>query len=466
MNSLRQRTLWRVMLLMLIGTGLLTLYNYHDSSHEIAEVYDAHLAQNARLLQGVMSLPLGDAESHVLYSAFDNALSQAGKHKIGHPYENKLAFQVWRESGEILVHTPSAPTFTAPLRKPGFANYKVEGHQWRGFLLPVPEQKLLIWVGERNDVRDDLVSRIVRHTLLPFLIGSLALVLLVWLAIGWGLQPLQNMARVIRARHAESLEPLQLVPLPKELEPMQAALNRLLGQIDSLLRREHRFIADAAHEMRTPLAILRLHAQNALQARSDEERQAALDFLIGGVDRLSRVVNQLLTLARIEPQLSQRQWKPVDLAGVATDTLAELTPWILGQGQEPSLEIAEDDYRLESDANALGIALQNLVTNAVKHSPPGGQVRVGLRRDGEHFELSVEDDGPGIAEDKLERVFQRFYSEGRQDGAGLGLSIVAMIVQRLGGTVALRNREGGGLCATLRLPRRHDAADEPLAPPL
>lgn len=462
MNSLRQRTLWRVMLLLLTGTGLLTLYNYHDSSHEIAEVYDAHLAQNARLLQGVMSLPLDDVESHALYNAFNDALSQAGKHKVGHPYENKLAFQVWRETGEILVHTPSAPTFTAPLRKPGFADYKVDGRQWRGFLLPVPEQKLLIWVGERTDVRDDLVSRIVRHTLLPFLIGSLALVLLVWLAIGWGLQPLQNMARVIRARHAESLEPLQLVPLPRELEPMQAALNRLLGQIDTLLRREHRFIADAAHEMRTPLAILRLHAQNALQARNDEERKAALDFLIGGVDRLGRVVNQLLTMARIEPQLAQRQWKPVDLASVATDTLAELTPWILGQGQEPALEIAEGDYRLDSDAGALSIALQNLVTNAVKHSPPGGLVRVSLRRNGEQFELQVEDEGPGIDEDKLELVFQRFFSEGRQDGAGLGLSIVAMIVQRLGGTTQLQNRDGGGLRAILRLPA-HPAPASPAA---
>lgn len=452
MSSLRRRTLWRVMLLLLIGTGLLTLYNYHDSGKEIAEVYDAHLAQNARLLQGVMKMPLDDVEQRALYAAFNDALSQAGQHRVGHPYENKLGFQVWRDSGEILVHTPSAPSFTRPLTKPGFANFRVDGQEWRGFLLPVPEDHLLIWVGERNDVRGDLVDRIVRHTLLPFMIGSLALVALVWLAIGWGLQPLQNMARVIRARHAESLEPLQLVPLPKELEPMQAALNRLLGQIETLLKREHRFIADAAHEMRTPLAILRLHAQNAQNASNEAERQEALGFLIGGVDRLSRVVNQLLTMARIEPMLSQRQWTPVDLASVVTDTMAELTPWILRQGMEPALEISPADYHINSDAGAIGIALQNLVTNAVNFSPPNGLIRVTLQpRDGQ-LELTVEDQGPGIDEAKIERAFQRFVSEGHQNGAGLGLSIVAMIMERLGGSVRLQNKPGGGLQARLRLP--------------
>lgn len=452
MSSLRQRTLWRVMLLLLIGTGLLALYNYHDSSHEITEVYDAHLAQNARLLQGVMSMPLDGEDRQALFDAFNQALSQAGRHRVGHPYESKLAFQVWRSSGEVLVHTASAPTFASPLSEPGFSNLTIDGRQWRSFVLPVPERQLVIWVGERNDVRGDLIGRIVRHTLTPFLVGSLALALMVWFAIGWGLQPLQNMARVIRARHAESLEPLQLVPLPKELEPMQAALNRLLGQIDELLRREHRFIADAAHEMRTPLAILRLHAQNALQAQTAAEQRKALDHLVGGVDRLSRVVNQLLTMARIEPRMGQKHWVNIDLEKVVTDTLAELTPWILERGQEPSLDIAPGDYRLNSDAGALGIALQNLVTNAVNHSPAGGRIGVALAREGNTFVLTVEDQGPGLDEADLGRAFERFYSKGEQNGAGLGLSIVAMIMQRLGGSAQLSNLPDGGLRATLRLP--------------
>ena len=233
---------------------------------------------------------------------------------------------------------------------------------------------------------------------------------------------------------------------------MQAAINRLLGQIDELLRREHRFIADAAHEMRTPLAILRLHGQNALQAASDAERDKALEFLLGGVARLSRVVNQMLTMARIEPNQGQRNWAPVDLARLVTDTLAELTPWILEQGQEPSLEIFPGDYLLRSDAGALGIALQNLLTNAVNHSPAGSRVAVFLQAEADALVLRIEDQGPGIAEEDLQRVFEPFYRKGSISGAGLGLPIVAAIMQRLGGEVRLRNLAGGGLCASLYLP--------------
>ena len=452
MRSLRQRTLWRVMLLLLVGTGLLALYNFHDSRREINEVYDAHLAQNARLLQGVMSLPVQDGSRDALYLAFNEALGKAGRHQVGHPYESKLAFQVWQDGVGLLVHTPSAPKLDPPPTAPGFYDFSSGGEQWRGFVLPVPENHWVIWVGERDDVRYDLIDRIVRHTVFPFLLGSLALALLVWAAIGWGLKPLQNMADVIRRRHADSLEPLQLVPLPSELEPMQAAINRLLAQIEDLLRREHRFIADAAHEMRTPLAVLRLHAQNALEASNDLERQKALGFLMGGVDRLTRVVHQLLTLARVEPKLGQRTSTRVDLAEVVTDTLADLTPWILDRGLEPSLEIGEGDHHLAIDTGALGIALQNLVSNAVEHSPPAGRITVSLRRLDNAFELAVEDEGPGIDEASLSRVFERFYSRNNPNGAGLGLSIVATIVDRLGGQVRLDNRPGGGLVATLLLP--------------
>lgn len=452
MSSLRSRTLWRVMILLLAGTGLLALYNYHDSSHEIAEVYDAHLAQNARLLQGVMSLPVVGNDRQALYQAFNDALSQSGAGNPGHPYESKLAFSVWSDDGQLRVRSPSAPQLSSPPRVPGFHTVTSAGQKWRVFVLPVPTHKLVIWVGERYDVRGDLVDRIVRHTLLPFLAGSLALALLVWLAIGWGLQPLQNMARVIRARHADSLEPLQLVPLPRELEPMQAALNRLLSQVETLLQREHRFIADAAHEMRTPLAVLRLHAQNAAQASNEQERQQALDFLIDGVDRLSRVVNQLLTMARLEPAANRGHWKPVDMQALVTNTLAELTPWILRRGIEPNLEIAPGDYQVVSDAGALEVILQNLVSNAVKFSPTGATVSIRLQRQGGELLLTVQDSGPGIDEARLERAFERFYSEGNPDGAGLGLSIASMAAQRLGGDIRLSNRPEGGLQARARLP--------------
>lgn len=454
MTSLRHRTLWLVLALLILGTLTITLYNFHDSSHEITEIYDAQLAQSARLLQGIVQMPLPDEQRQQLYEAFNTALSQAGRHKVGHPYEGKMAFQVWDLQGKSLVRSASAPVFDEVPGAPGFAEVSTQGVGWHGFLLPDEKRGLRIWVGERDDVRQDLVDRIVRHTLIPNLIGLVLLAVLVWQAVGWGLRPLQNMAQVIRGRHAESLEPLLLTPLPRELEPMQAALNRLLSQVGHLLQRERRFIGDAAHEMRTPLAILRIHVQNALEAQDDETREQALRFLLGGVDRLTRVVNQLLTMARVEPETARQGWQPVNIESEVRKTLAELTPLLLDKGLELSLEVAAGRYETRSDAQAIGIALQNLVTNAANFSPAGGEVTVQLAEaGGDRFVLSVRDRGPGIDEAKIERLFERFYSRDNPNGAGLGLSIVEMIAKRLGGSIALENHAQGGLLASLSIPR-------------
>ncbi len=454
MTSLRHRTLTLVLALLILGTLTISFFNFHDSSHEIAEIYDAQLAQSARLLQGVVQMPLPGADREQLYTAFNDALSQAGRHKIGHPYEGKMAFQVWDLQGKSLVRSASAPVFDQLPGNPGFSELSIAGVGWHGFLLPDEKNGLRIWVGERDDVRQDLVNRIVRHTLIPNLIGIVVLAVLIWLAIGWGLKPLRNMAHVIRGRHAESLEPLLLTPLPKELEPMQAALNRLLSQIGHLLQRERRFIGDAAHEMRTPLAILRIHVQNALEAQNETAREQALQFLPGGVDRLTRVVNQLLTMARVEPETARKDWHAVDIESVVRGNLVELTPWMLGKGLELSLEVAPGNYSAVTDAGAIGIALQNLVTNAANFSPPGAEVTVLLKEDGPaQVCLQVRDRGPGIDEEKMQRLFERFYSRDNPNGAGLGLSIVEMIAKRLGGSIDLENHAEGGLLASLSIPR-------------
>jgi two-component system sensor histidine kinase QseC len=454
MTSMRRRTLALVLGLMLLGTLAMTLFNYFDSTHEVEEIYDAQLAHSARLLQGLMRTPVREEERAGLYRAFNEALAQAGQRsKPGHPYESKLAFQVWDASGHLLVHSAGAPSLESPSQQEGFAALELGPHKWRGFLLRDTSTGLLIWTGERDDVRRELVTSIVRHTLFPTLLGSLLLAALLWWAIGWGLAPLRNMAAVIRARHADSLQPLQLEPLPSELAPMQAALNRLLGQIEQLLERERRFIADAAHELRTPLAVLRVHVQNATQARDEAERQQSLGYLLGGIDRATRVVNQLLTLARMEPLIERGEMAQVDVLALVRETLAELTPWVLKQGLELDLEAEEGDYHLNADPGSLGIALQNLVTNAVNHSPAGGRLHVRLSADAQRLLLQVEDQGPGIPAEDLERVFERFYSRGTVQGAGLGLAIVQSIARRHAGQIRLRNLDSGGLQASLELPR-------------
>ncbi|MDD2050644.1 ATP-binding protein [Pseudomonas putida] len=454
MTSIRRRTLTLIIGLMLTGLLVIGLLNLHDSNHEIAEVYDAQLAQNARLLQGVMRMPVATREHNELYQAFNKALGEAMPTVDGHPYESKIAFQVWNRQGDVLVQTASAPAFERAPTTAGFSDVTdLKQRTWRGFLLEDKENHLRIWVGERDDVRSDLVGRIVRHTLWPNVLGSLILAALVWLAIGWGLKPLADMAATLRARHAGSLEPLQMMPLPTELEPMQSALNRMLAQIEDVLGRERRFIADAAHEMRTPLAVLRVHAQNLLEAGTPEQRRESLNHLISGVDRTTRLVNQLLTMARLEPQASPRQALPTDLESSVRDSLAQLSAWLLDKGLELEFEVEPGDYRARVDNAAITIALHNLLTNAANFSPAKGLITVRLACRDQHFELTVEDDGPGIDEAERERLFERFYSRGSDQGAGLGLTIVQTIAMRLGGQIKLENRALGGLRATLEIRR-------------
>lgn len=453
MTSIRRRTMTLILGLLLIGLLIMSLFNLHDSNHEIAEVYDAQLAQNARLLQGIMRMPMASQEHAELYQAFNLALSQASPKVNGHPYESKIAFQVWNQQGERLVHTASAPTFTQAPSNAGFSSFvDPENHQWRTFILDDAQYNLRIWAGEREDVRSELVDRIVQHTLWPNLLGSLILVAVIWLAIGWGLKPLAHLAATLRARHSGSLAPLQIEPLPSELEPMQAALNRMLAQIQEVLGRERRFIADAAHEMRTPLAVLRVHAQNLLEAGTEEERRASLEYLIVGVDRTSRLVNQLLTMARLEPQAVAPPLQTIDLAATVRDSLIQLTPWLLSKGLELSFDVSDAPHLIDTDPAAINIALNNLVTNAANFSPEQGLITVRLTEVDGVFKLAVEDQGPGIDEADRERLFERFYSRGNAHGAGLGLTIVQTIAIRLRGRVSLENLPGGGLCATLEIP--------------
>ncbi len=452
MSSVRARILIPVLLLLLLGDLTISWLALRDSHTEIEEVYDAQLAQSARLLQGVLrQRPPGETDLDRLYQAFDEAMSRVGGGEAAHPYETRLTFQIWRNTGELLVRSAEAPELDGPPATEGSHDFLKDGNDWCGFLLVDAQQGLLIWVGERDDVRQDLIQRIVRHTLWPTVIGVPLLAIAIWLAIGWGMRPLQFMASVIRRREPESLESLDLSPLPKELEPMQTALNRLLIQIENLLDRERRFIADAAHELRTPLTILRIHAQNAKQAQLPEQREEALDYLVHGVDRATRIASQLLTMARLEPKIKHDELQTFDLGSLVREELAELTPL----AAEKKVELVFDgveDFRLHSDPAAITVAFQNLLTNALNFAPANSEIRVILDRaqNGE-AELRVEDRGPGIDEKNAPRLLERFYTNGHSNGAGLGLAIVEMIVKKLDSSLQIGNLPDGGCCAQLRL---------------
>ena len=478
MGSIRGRTLILVILLLTVSTSLLTYKSFRDARHEIEELFDARLAQSARLLEGMLHGNESEATRQAMQLAMDQAAetSDVDGQIIGHPYESKLSFQVLDQNGAVQLESAKAPRDALvkllsqvggdrlnesvnPLKAfsrelPGFHDLALGNYVWRVFVLHEPDKGFWILVGERDDVRGELVQKIVFRSLITEILGLPLIALLVWFAVGVGLKPLGQMAEILRQRDPDSLAPLALAPLPRELEPMNAALNRLLLQVNQLLGREKRFIADAAHELRTPLAVLRIHTQNALQAPDVADREQALGQLEQGIERATRIVAQLLTMARLEPAAVPMDRAPVDLAVFLRNELAELTPLALDRQQELTFELDEAaDYHLRADAPSLGILLQNLLSNAVQHTPAGGLIKVALLAEPQSICLQVEDSGAGVPAEQREKLFERFYRQGSGQGAGLGLSIVQRIVELHGGEIMLADAPAGGLQVSVRLPR-------------
>ena len=450
MKSIRKRILIRVLGLLVIGTLIMGWASHHDSTHEVEELFDAQLGQSARVLIGLLGASQGQMSTEQLAQAL---LETTGEHpKLGHRYESKLAFQVRNASGTVIARSFNVPQLTDADWQPGFADLQQDNRQWRGYVLDSDESGLAVWVGERSDVRGELVDKIVRGTLVPDLLGIPLMVLLVWFAIGSGLKPLDKLARLIRLREPNSLQPIVLSDLPSELEPVQAALNRMLEQLHQLLAREQRFIADAAHELRTPLAVLKIHAENAMQATDPGEREQALQHLRQGVERATRLISQMLTLARLADD-QQRQRSPVALLESCRDEVAELLPLALRRNQE--LELISDNGlpdKVDMEPGSLSTLLQNLVGNAIQHAPDGGRVLVSLQRRADQLLLRVEDSGDGVPEGDRERLLERFHTQGNSQGAGLGLSIVQRIIERHQGSLLLGDSPLGGLLVQASFP--------------
>lgn len=443
MKSIRQRILLRVMAILVAGALLLGWFSYRDAAHEVEELFDAQLAQNARVLISLLQVPQAMMDHEAMARAL---VESADVHPtLGHPYEAKLAYLIRDQLGQIIAGSFSAPDPALVSWQSGFSDLSLDGFDWRTYVLAQPDIPITVWVGERGDIRAETVGKIVMGTLLPDIIGIPVMLLLVWVAIGTGLRPLEQLARVIRDRDPDSLVPVTLADIPTEIEPMQTALNRLLHQLDQLLAREQRFIADAAHELRTPLAVMKVHLDNALTSATGEQRDNSLQHLRVAVERATRLVSQMLEMARLSDTQSQERIA-VPVLEECRLALSEIMPLALHKQQELQLlDSGQATLSLQLEAGALKTLIQNLVGNAIRHTPTGGHITLSISHSEQSLCLVVDDDGPGIAAEDLPFVFERFFSRGTEHGAGLGLSIVQRIVQRHQGSVQLSRSPLGGL---------------------
>lgn len=332
-----------------------------------------------------------------------------------------------------------------------FATWREARHELEELLTHPPETS----IGHLAHEREELAGELAEHLLKPMLLALPALALLLVIAIGFALAPLRHLARDVAERAPDRLDPLPVARLPAEVTPLVTRLNSLFASIMRALENERRFTADAAHELRTPLAALKAQAQVALGSADAAEREHALHQILVGCDRATHLVAQLLTLARLDAA-TPMQMPTLSLRPIAEEVLAVSAGEAIESGCE--LVLGEGDAQIRGDALLLQVLLRNLIDNALRH---GGatQIEVGITRQGERAVLSVSDNGRGIAADEREHVQQRFYRGGsgaaeNSVGSGLGLSIVKRIAELHGGTIEIDlPHSGQGLLARVSLPR-------------
>lgn len=456
-RSIRRRLQWILLSTITVIWLLMAFGSYRDVRHEVTELYDAQLAQAARTLLALSEHELDELRTEDDPGEHVHIISGNAEALTGHKYELKLAYQIWvhPEGGApiLMMRSQTAPAEPLSDKTRGYSDQTVGAQRWRVFALSNEAEGFSVQVAENYAVRGELVEYISLRLLSPLLIALPLLGVLMWYGIGRGLRPLVRLAEAVGRREADNLSPLDLKKAPEETRALVGALNNLFSRLERAFENERRFTADAAHELRTPLAALKTQAQVALRSTDEAERQRVLEQVIKGVDRASRMVAQLLTLARLDPEKGLNRRSPVNMCPLVTDIIADMVP--VASRKSIDLYLAEPCAGVVSgDGESLMVLIRNLCENAVRYTPEGGSVEVSVTADERGTVLQVADSGPGIAPPQRERIFDRFYrgETAPGEGSGLGLSIVRRIVQLHGAAVELGDARLGGLAFQVRFP--------------
>lgn len=414
-GSVRRRLLLMLLggvMLVWLGAAALTA---RETRREMQELLDAHLAQSASLLVAQASHEVEEIEHE-----------HAG---TLHKYAHNVMFQIWKNGSELLLHSVDAPSFRLSTTEEGFSYTTLNGRTWRVFSVWDERREYLIQVGEATEVREFLAQVVLKKLVQPLLLSLPLLGLLIWLAVGSSLKPVRRICLALSERDPHYLAPID-GEAPSEIAPMLERLNDLLERVRFSLDNERRFTSDAAHELRTPLAALNIQLQVAKGAGNDAERERAINHALQAGDRATRLVEQLLTLSRLDHDTWQQHTETVDLHQVASDVLAQSAPAASVKHIRLSLS-GEPGTAVTGQVGLLGILIRNLVDNALRYSPPDTEVEVRISKEQERTTLEVLDQGPGIPESERENALRRFHRLAgvETSGSGLGLSIVARIAE-------------------------------------
>ena len=442
--SLRRQLVWLLVSAVAAIWLLSALVVYQRAHHEADELLDAQMAQVAETLLAIVA---GGEVDHFVQELHDHARHDPVP----------IAFEIWRTDDSKMQRLATSPGNAGfeMATATGYSEHPHQGEKWRFYTVQDNHAAYRVVVGQAHAARERLAREIGLSQLLPAALTLPLMALVVWWVVGRTLRPVDAVARQVGALDAQALVPLNESPtLPSEIAPLRTALNALIRRVTEAFENERRFTADAAHELRTPLAALKVQTQVAMRAQTPDSQQHALAQVIAGVDRMTHLVEQLLTLARVDPANQHVAPQPFDPADIIATVCAELLP--VAQRQRQSLTVdAAPGCGVAVTPAWLQIAVRNLVDNALRYAGEGARIEVRLARSGSGCTLTVADDGPGVAPALRSQLSARFVrGEVEDEGCGLGLSIVARIAALSHAQLELGDglpRAGGhGFAATLR----------------
>lgn len=439
MRSIQRTLLWWLALGLLAGIAAATALIYGQARQEANALFDYQMRQVALALPSQFSGPAMPSLSPPLPPGTDNLFRS----------DEDVVIHIWDGTGRSLYLSHSRPSLP-PRAELGFSNVRTDDGEFR--IYSVQLGPAVVQIAQPMSARREVAARMALRTVAPLLLLLPLLGWLVWLAVGRGLRPVREIARQVGKRDANALSPLAVAQMPAEIAPLTEALNLLLARLSDAIDTQRAFIADAAHALRTPLTALQLQAQLVERADSEPARREAVGNLRDGLERLTHLVTQLLTLARHEPGAAVAGQQPVALHELAATVVGEMTQAALDRNIDLGLDATEGadgetaGPTVHGDPDALRILLTNLIDNALRYVPAGGKVDVRVQRaDAGRVALIVADNGPGIPPEQRARVLDRFYRlpDAPSGGSGLGLAIVDEIAQVHRATLTLEDNEPG-----------------------
>ena len=463
--SIRKFLVLNLLIWITLATALTVIGNYIVDQRDIEQHLDSLLGQSGLVFQALIgedfktrNLTKVQEQLNEIPTMLQQMYRSAKNKNVS--LEDKFQFQVWNQSGNLLIHSVNAPLTSLSNDKDGFANVKIEGRTWRSLTITDANSNLKIIVAERFDSRVKLARSIARDDIFIMLLIYPLLGFMIWFTIGKGLSPLNKIAYEVSNRDRSNLSIVDSSCVPLEISALVDELNKLLARLQSAFEREKRFAADAAHELRTPLAALKSQAQLALKLKDPQERKTALDKLISIADRSTHIVQQLLTLSRIVPEeaYALTDVSTFDLHKLMVDEITDVIPKSIEKKIEIELISPECSLALQGQMTSLSILIRNLLDNAIRYSPPNSHIWVRLEEKKQSIVLQVADNGPGVPLAYRKRIFERFYRVlgNKAHGTGLGLAIVQQIADLHQATITVDSthpQTETGFCITLEFPK-------------